>query len=99
MKEFRFWGNEIVRLKKDRPDAGLKAGDCGVVWGVYDMKPPLFEASFFDENGENTDMMFEEQDVEEVLDIKEATFSEKLEETRRLFNEFEAKLRQEKENK
>ena len=99
MKEFRFEGNEIVRLKQDHPDDGLKSGDCGVVWGVYDMEPPLYEASFFDQSGNHTDMMFVEQDVEEVLDIAQVPFLEKLEEVRRLLNEFEAKLQREQENK
>jgi len=41
---FRFKGGEIVRLKNDHPDDGLEAGDCGVVWGVYDGE--FYEASF-----------------------------------------------------
>jgi len=99
MHKFRFWGDEIVRLKQDHPDGGLKAGDCGVVWGVYDFKPPFYEASFFDENGHNTDMMFGEQDVEEVLDIKSTPFPEKLEEVRRILNSNEARSQREHENK
>lgn len=82
MKKLRFCGNEIVRLLQDHPDDGLKAGDCGVIWGVYDFEKPFYEASFYNRNGDFTDMMFAEKEVEEVLGIDGETFEEKLEQVR-----------------
>ncbi len=92
MKNFRFNGGEVVRLVQDHPGDGLEAGDCGLVWGVYDMEPTLYEASFFDRNGNSSDMMFVEGDVEEARS-SESPFAEKIEELRRLLDDFEAKLR------
>ena len=97
MKNFRFCGGEVVRLVQNHPDDGLEAGDCGLVWGVYDMEPPLYEASFFDRHGSNIDMMFVEENVEEVRSC-EAPFAEKIEKFRRLLGDFEAKLRKDKED-
>jgi hypothetical protein len=61
----------------------LKAGCYGVVWGVYDLEPPLYEASFVHATGE-ADMMFVENDVEEVPQNDLLPFAERLREIRRL---------------
>ncbi len=74
-KTFRFNGGEIVRLKKDYPDDGLEAGDCGVVWGVYDGE--FYEASFFRRDGKDNDLMFQEDEVEEVTDIQQTPCPER----------------------
>ena len=79
MPEFRFQGGEIVRLRHDHED--LKAGCCGVLWGVYDMNPVLYEACFVHETGE-TDSMFGDADVDEIVDVSQAPFPERLEEIR-----------------
>jgi hypothetical protein len=34
---FDHWGGEVVRLLEDHPNYGLKAGDAGYVWGVYNV--------------------------------------------------------------
>lgn len=91
---FRFWGGEFVRLLRDQQDYGLMAGECGVVWGVYDADPPLYEASFCNREGAFVDMMFYEGDVEEVL-VDEAPFADKLKKLVRDLDEFEAKLKAE----
>lgn len=61
-----FDGGEIVRLKRDAPDYGLVAGDCGLLWGVYGLEEPVYEASFIDARGEWVDMDFYAHDVDEV---------------------------------
>ena len=85
MQKIRFNGTEIVRLKQDYPDYGLKSGDCGVVWGSYVCNPPFFEAAFLNQNGEDIDLMFDEDEVEEVSDIQETPFPEKLKDMVQLF--------------
>jgi len=42
LRKLCFEGGEIVRLKKDFPDDDLSVGDCGVIWGAYDMTPPFY---------------------------------------------------------
>ena len=81
MSKFRFQGGEIVRLRHDMET--LKAGCCGVVWGVYDMNPPLYEACFVNESGQE-DLMFSEQDVEQIPPDKSVPFSERLMQIRNL---------------
>jgi hypothetical protein len=92
-QKFCFQGNEIVRLKHDHPDDNLKAGDCGLVWGVYDLDPPIYEASFVDQSGEFVDVMFQKEEVEELSNPQEARFIGKLEELRIRLEEFEARLK------
>lgn len=75
---FRFSGGEIVRLKKDYPEDGLETGDCGVVWGVYDGE--FYEASFFRPDGRDNDLMFQEDEVEEVTDIQQTPCPERIKE-------------------
>jgi len=94
MQEIRFIGNEIVRLKQDHLEDGLKAGDCGIVWGSYVYDPLLYEAAFLDQYGKDIDLMFDEDEVEEVFDIKETPFPKELKDMRQLFNGVEAKLQQ-----
>ena len=79
MPKFRFQGGEIVRLLHDHED--LKVGCCGVLWGVYDLKQPLYEACFVHETGE-TDSMFGEADVDEIFDVSHTPFPERLEKIR-----------------
>ena len=63
---FAFQGGEVVRLLSDHPDSNLKAGDQGVVWGVYDLARPLYEADFYRRDGSDTTEMFEAEEVEIV---------------------------------
>jgi hypothetical protein len=86
MTSFRFLGGEIVRLRGARDD--LPVGCCGIVWGVYDMSPTLYEASFVTETGEITDMTFGNEDVEEPSDLSLATFPEKLDEIRTILKRY-----------
>ena len=83
-KPLRFDGGEIVRLNHDHPEDRLKSGDCGLIWGVYNFDPPLYEACFVDEFGEFVDMTFEKQEVEQLDDPRQAPFRERLEELRRM---------------
>ncbi len=78
VSRFRFDGGEIVRLRLARD--GVPAGCCGVVWGVYDQTPPVYEATFVDEHGEPEDATFGEGDVEQLSDVDGAPFPERLRE-------------------
>ena len=82
---FRFNGLEVVRLKYDA-DYGLKAGDCGVVWGVYKGDPPSYEATFINQTGTRADLMFKQEEVDELVDVSEAPFPDRLEDIRRILN-------------
>jgi hypothetical protein len=77
--KLRFHGGEIVRLRRDLE--ALKAGCCGVLWGVYGSEPVVYEATFVDAAG-STDATFSESDVHEVPDVQLAPFSTRLEEIR-----------------
>jgi hypothetical protein len=76
MQKVKFSGGEIVRLRRDRYE--VKAGCCGIVWGVYESVPSQYEATFVTESGELADLMFEDQDCETISDIGEAPFPERL---------------------
>lgn len=98
MKGLAFDGGEVVRLKHDHPEDGLKSGDCGLVWGVYNLDPPFYEACFVDEFGDFTDLQFEDGEVDQLADPQEAAFIDRLEELRRMLNTPPAKLREENAN-
>lgn len=97
-ERFRFWGGEFVRLLRDHKDYGLVAGDCGAVGCAYDVDPPFYEGSFCNREGELVDLMFYEDDVEEVP-VEATPFADKLKEFVRVLNEFEVKLRREQAQK
>jgi len=71
---FDYWGGEVVRLLEDHPNDGLKVGDAGYVWGVYNvyvfegLAPPFYEATFYAQDGTGIDMMFTADQVERVDD-------------------------------
>jgi hypothetical protein len=74
-----FQGGEIVRLLHDHSDDGLRAGDCGVLWGIYgkEFAPYGLEATFCKANDELKDLMFDEADIE-VINIDSAPFPDRL---------------------
>lgn len=90
-KVLRFDGFEIVRLKNDHPEDNLKAGDCGLVWGSYNLNPPLYEASFIDQSGDVVDVMFLEEEVEELANPQEAPCIDRLNTLRRMLENYIAK--------
>jgi hypothetical protein len=82
MSRLRFSGGEIVRLRIARE--GVLAGSCGIVWGIYDGSPPIYEATFVNQQGEPEDATFEQDDVEQLSDVDVAPFPKRLEEIRRV---------------
>jgi hypothetical protein len=84
MTECRFQGGEVVRLRVGRD--GVSAGCCGIVWGCYDLEPPLYEASFVGDDGEFIDATFVSEDVDTLADIALARFPERLAEIRRILD-------------
>jgi len=82
VKKLRFEGGDIVRLKKDYPDDDLKVGDCGVIWAAYPVNPPFYEASIWNNKGKACDISFDDYEIEdtiEIIDIRQATNREHLE--------------------
>ncbi|MDQ2730687.1 MAG: hypothetical protein M3Y56_03425 [Armatimonadota bacterium] len=77
-----FNGGEIVRLKNDYPRRGLQAGDCGVIWGVYneqvfeDLPAPFYEATFRNQTTGDRDLMFNAPDVEVLSDPDHTPYPE-----------------------
>jgi hypothetical protein len=84
MTNFMFHGGEVVRLRRDRED--VKAGCCGIVWGVYDLTPVQYEATFVTDGGEQFDVVFEAEDVEEVVDVRETPFPESLRQIKQMLD-------------
>jgi len=82
LRKPRFEGGDIVRWKKDYPDDDLKVGDCGVIWAAYPVDPPFYEASIWNDKGEARDISFDDYEVEdtiEIIDIRQASNREHLE--------------------
>ena len=86
----RFDLGDIVRLRADEPDLGLKAGDCGVVWvayegvkGIFEGDPIFYEADFIGGDGPRCAHMFRDDDVERVVRPEDTPFPERVEEYRR----------------
>jgi hypothetical protein len=52
-----------VKLLEDQPDLGLKAGDQGRAWCIYNTDPPSYEVTFFDEKGQEFDITMDEEDL------------------------------------
>jgi hypothetical protein len=76
MPDIRLQGGEVVRLRRDHHE--VKAGCCGIVWGVYNLMPQQYEATFVTESGELEDLVFEDQDCDIVLDIRETPFPDRI---------------------
>ena len=62
-ERFAFWGGEIVAFLHDKPKDGIRVGDPGWVWGVYDLNPPVYEATFTTGDGDEIDVMFQADEV------------------------------------
>jgi hypothetical protein len=69
-------GDEIVRLKQDCPHLGLRAGDCGLVWGVYGEQPSMYEATFRRADGKELDHMFAPDEADLAGVTKEQFFAQ-----------------------
>lgn len=60
---FRFREGQNVQLARDYPALGLKSGDKGTIWALYDVQPPSYEVTFRGPNGEPLDMTVEEPEL------------------------------------
>jgi hypothetical protein len=81
---YAFDAGDVVRLKRDDPPH-FRAGDAGVVWGIYALSPPVYEATFCNQAGYEADRMFDEEEVEKVPDIAQVYLTENLREFRKEF--------------
>jgi len=60
---FKFHEGAAVALRQDNPTLGLKAGDEGIVWALYDVRPPAYEVTFQVNNGEAFDALVGEDEL------------------------------------
>ena len=60
---FKFTEGASVALTEDHPSLGLRAGDVGVVWVMYTTSPPAYDVTFPGVNGEEFDMVLEEDEL------------------------------------
>lgn len=60
---FRFREGASVALKDDNPVLGLRAGDQGVVWALYDVRPRAYEVTFQTQEGEAFDVLIAEDEL------------------------------------
>ncbi len=87
-------GGHIVRLKHDPDDDDLRAGDCGIVWGVYDFQPVIYEATFLNRQQQKVDLMFAESEVELLENFDDTPFPEHLREMRQTLADANEALRE-----
>lgn len=64
---FKYREGEAVRIKEDRPALGLRAGDIGVVWALYEMDSPAYEVSFRNAGGDDFDLTASEDELVSAL--------------------------------
>lgn len=75
---------DLVKLKKDSDYTVIRKGDYGIVWAIYAYQNNeddtiyefSYEGTFWDKNGKNDDVMFEEEDAEKVFDLECVIFTE-----------------------
>lgn len=83
-----FNAGDVVKLKRDSDYNDLKLNDYGIVWAVYaayvdESRTKLdfgYEGSFWNKAGICYDEMFEENEVEKVIDLNKVPFSEEMRE-------------------
>ncbi len=78
MEVKEFIGGEIVKLRVDFPEAELKSGDVGVLWGVYNTDPLSYEATFRNQRLQLVDMTFEFHQVEQLPPQAKSTLGDEL---------------------
>ena len=62
----RFRKSAEVAVREDHPDLGLRAGDSGIVWALYDTNPPAYEVAFRDADGVEFDFLMEQDELTET---------------------------------
>ena len=87
-------GGDVVRLKHDQLQKGLRAGDYGVLWGVYRTEPLTYEATFHPHEGQDVDLMFEADAVEPVTDIEQLSAAKHVRAIQQTLEAADKRLRQ-----
>ena len=64
MKKDKFTDGQIIRLICNSDFEEIPKGTLGCIWGVYDMKPTVYEATFYSKEGEEFYYIFREEEVE-----------------------------------
>ncbi|MGI4788624.1 MAG: DUF4926 domain-containing protein [Janthinobacterium lividum] len=70
---FQFSEGDLIALREDYPVLGLRAGDKGIVWMLYDTEPPAYDVTFSAPNGRSFDMVVNEEEIEAVPALSELT--------------------------
>lgn len=61
---FKFQEDDhVLLITNEYTKLGLKAGDKGIVWALYDTDPPAYEVIFCDLNGKNFSLPLEEEEL------------------------------------
>ena len=68
---FKFSEGDSVALTEDHPSLGLRAGDIGIVWMMYTTTPLAYDVTFSGINGEDFDMVLEEDELTVPSAIRE----------------------------
>jgi hypothetical protein len=63
MTTFKFHEGQKVAIRGDCPRLGLRTGDIGVIWALYDIEPPSYEVTFTRTNEEAFDMTLSEDEI------------------------------------
>ena len=63
---FNFAEGQTVALKEDNTQLGLRAGDQGVIWALYDHDPPMYEVTFKTDDGLEIDFSVAEDEIRAV---------------------------------
>ena len=63
---FRFHEGQKVSIKEDRPAGGIRAGDIGKIWALYDTNPVHYEVTFRASDGRDVDITLGENELDAV---------------------------------
>ncbi len=72
---FQFGEGELVALREDYSELGLRVGDTGVIWAFYNTMPPAYEVTFKGEDGEPFDMTMSEDELVAVPEARELSLA------------------------
>ena len=63
----KFQVGQSVALTEDHPALGLRAGDKGTVWALYDTEPAAYEVTFRDRGGLEFDVTLAQDELEAMI--------------------------------
>ena len=60
---FRYKEGQRVAIRESRSALGLKAGDTGGVWAIYDLESPEYEVTFHGPDGSRFDVTLTDEEL------------------------------------